>query len=115
VSVAAADIMRAELGTTFDGLFKVRAGWAVDIDSEPDIAAAKASGNTRAYSDALRSHPHVHATLTADRGGVRSDGWCTCTVEPDAETWVRYERWETGGRAAHGYVCPRCRFIVQSG
>jgi hypothetical protein len=53
--------------------------------------------------------------MSADGLGFDTHGWCRCATEPDAMTWVRYERWTPAGREGHGYVCPTCRLLVQTG
>lgn len=53
--------------------------------------------------------------LSADGRSTRTDRWCECVPRPDMDYWVRYERWSSRGREAHGYLCPTCRSILQAG
>jgi hypothetical protein len=59
--------------------------------------------------------PHEEATLTVDGRAAYVNGWCACPASPPAEEWIRYERWTDQGRAGHGYVCARCRFLTRAG
>lgn len=59
--------------------------------------------------------PHDQAILTADGRVACLDGWCTCHPLPELDAWVRYERWTPAGRASHGYLCPACRRLTQTG
>lgn len=54
------------------------------------------------------------AVLTADGRGARYDAWCDCPQSPAGESWVYYERW-TAEFVRHGFLCPACRKITQTG
>jgi hypothetical protein len=112
----AMDILAATLGTavdTVDGpLIKCRGGWPRET-SERANAVVDPATDRQGWLAALG--PHEHATLTSDGRGARTDSWCQCTPVPAIESCVRYERWTTQGRTAHGYLCPTCRHITQTG
>ena len=56
----------------------------------------------------------VGVTLTEDGRSCQSHVWHT--GDPgSAEDWVAYERWTTTGRAAHGFIHPVSRQLVQAG
>lgn len=88
----------------------VAATWDRSATDRADASGAPA-GSPRWYT-ALG--PRTHATLTTDGRGV-IPAWCTCRPEPPIDTWIRYEHWTTHGRDAHGYLCPHCRHITQTG
>lgn len=113
----AREILAAAVGTRIDTpdgpLIIAHAGWSRQSAERPAARAADAAGDVDAYLAALGAHDH--ATLTADGRGARTDGWCQCEPGPPLATTVRYERWTDQGRVAHGYLCPTCRFITQTG
>lgn len=120
--VRAAAILAAPVGPTPidtpDGpLVKQEGTWTAERVARPDVQAAlrnaEAAGDMAALEVALGSHDT--ATLTGDGRWALTRQWCSCTPGPDAGTWVRYERYTARGREAHGYVCPGCRHLVQSG
>ncbi|MFD9964905.1 hypothetical protein [Amycolatopsis sp. NPDC058986] len=112
----AREILAADLRTVVDTpdgrLVKARGGWSKQKCEHAD-RAANVSSDPKGWAAALG--PHEHATLTADGRGARTDSWCQCEPEPTAETWIRYERWTMQGRAVHGYLCPGCRGLTQTG
>jgi hypothetical protein len=107
-------IMAAPIGAAIDSpdgpLVKTSARWSKATGERADAAACTAA-DPETWLAALG--PHEHATLTADGHGVRP-GWCSC---PDTrlKTWVRYELWTIQGRTGHGYICPTCRLLTQTG
>ena len=107
-------VLAARIGTTVntpDGpLTKAHGGWSIEAEAR---ANAIAEPGTPEWRSAIG--PHIRATLTADGRGARTDAWCPCTPERPMETWVRYERWTDQGRVGHGYVCPVCRCVTQTG
>lgn len=115
--VLAETILAAPVGSrvdTFDTpLTKVDGRWSPEAARRADAVADPATDPT-AWVAALG--PHEHATLTADGRQAINIGWCTCDHQyPDGATWVRYERWSGRGQEAHGYVCPTCRRLTQTG
>jgi hypothetical protein len=112
----ARDILAAPVGSileTPDGpLTKTIGNWSKEAGDRAD-AAANAATEPERWRTALG--PHEDAILTADRGNSRLDSWCTCRPDPDLETWIRYEHWTAVGRVGHGYLCPDCRAITQTG
>lgn len=66
-------------------------------------------------NDEVPALPHDIAILTSDNRDVDATDWCRCEPAPDAASWVRYERYSAAGREAHGYVCPDCRRVTQTG
>lgn len=94
---------------TPDGpLTKSHGTWSAEASQRADAAGEVASDEWWAALG-----PHSEATLTGDGRGVVTTGWCT--DNPSADTWVRYERYSDRGREAHGFVCPDCRRLVQTG
>lgn len=94
---------------TPDGpLTKSHGTWSAEASQRADAAGEVASDEWWAELG-----PHSEATLTGDGRGVVTTGWCT--ENPPADTWVRYERYSDRGREAHGFVCPDCRRLVQTG
>jgi hypothetical protein len=114
--VRAREILAAPIGTvlqTPDGpLIKASGGWSKETGDRADAVADPATDLGR-WRAALG--PHEDAILTADRPGGRLDSWCTCRPRPQLESWIRYEHWTTVGRVGHGYLCPVCRAITQTG
>jgi hypothetical protein len=114
--VRAREILAAPIGTvlqTPDGpLIKTSGGWPKETGDRADAAADPATDLGR-WRAALG--PHEDAILTADSGIGRLDSWCICRVPAGLETWVRYQHWTAEGRAGHGYLCPVCRAITQTG
>lgn len=95
---------------TVDGpLVKAAGSWSAKAGVRADAAGAAGSD---AWFAALG--PHEDTLLTGDGKGVQTNGWCRCTNAPDAQAWVRYERWTGAGRVGHGYACPTCRLITQT-
>lgn len=117
MTIRAADVAQAILAarvgsdvTSFDGsLIKALGGWS----RWPDEVSEANLADVEAWRAALG--PHTHATLTADGRGARVDSWCRCVRKADGDAWVRYERWSARGREAHGFLCPACRFLTQTG
>ncbi|MFI1996739.1 hypothetical protein [Actinoplanes sp. NPDC020271] len=81
------------------------------------VAGHARAADTTAEPDAPPGvvNPHENAVLTADGDKAHLDGWCACPHVPALDRWVRYERWTDTGRAGHGYLCPTCRRITQTG
>lgn len=112
----AQEILAAPLGTVIDSpdgrLSKAAGSWSKETSERASTAVGEGADHA-AWIAALG--PHEDATLTADGRGAHVDSWCTCPTEPPSEAWTRYERWTAQGRAGHGYVCPRCRYLTQTG
>lgn len=83
-------------------------GWSKD---DADRADAAAEPGSDAWKAALG--PYRYAILTADGRGAIRDRWCECGVT--GERWVQYEVWTAEGRERHGFVCPDCRKLTQTG
>lgn len=114
--VRARTIMSAPMLTTVDTLdgpmVKVAGSWSVET-AERAEAAVDPAVDPVAWRQAIG--PHEQATVTADGQAVQVDDWCTCPIGGTSLGWVRFERWTTAGRVSHGYVCPGCRRITQTG
>lgn len=110
-----AEIMTAPTGaiiTTPDGPLVVHAGgWDWLMPDRPDLAALLREWDMDAFHAA--AGPYDHVTLTEDGRPAWVSRWCLCGTGQG--TSVRYERWATAGRVAHGYVCPACRYLTQTG
>ena len=114
--VRAREILAAPCGATLhtaDGpLIKSGGVWPKQASERAD-AVADAGRNPQAWIAALGAHER--AILTGDGREARRDGWCSCLPPPALETWIRYERWIGEGRVGHGFLCPSCRFLTQTG
>jgi hypothetical protein len=110
-------ISTAPVGTlieSFDGpLFLVQGGWSSATHAR--VMTNRRAGGMTVEQYRAAAGPLEWALLTSDGRGARRDGWCRCRPEPDVAAWVRYEVWAETGRTAHGFLCPKCRFIVQTG
>lgn len=53
--------------------------------------------------------------LSADGRQVITARWCECPPDALRSESVYYERHTPEGRVAHGWACPVCRQIVQTG
>ena len=73
----------------------------------PKLTVAKRQG--------LNGEWAAHVLLTGDGHSGDPRKWCHCGESESAEGWVYYERWTLSGRQAHGFLCPACRRLVQSG
>jgi hypothetical protein len=104
----AAAILAAPVGTQIAHLTKNHGGWDAATAARADATAA---AGTQEWRDALGTHQT--ATLTSDGRGARRDMWCECGT-PGAR-WVRYEAYTAAGQDAHGFICPDCRGITQTG
>lgn len=103
-------LLAAPLRTEVGGLTVYTAGWSRERGAEADAAGEPGSP---VWFAALGAHQH--ATLTSDGGAADRARWCECQPEPSGETWVRYEFWTERGQERHGFVCPSCRRLVQTG
>lgn len=107
-------ILAAPLGAIIDTpngpLIKAYGGWSAEAAARADSAAEPGSPK---WLSLLGTHER--ASLVSDGRGCIPETWCSCQAGPDSATWVRYERYTAEGRAAHGYLCPTCRRLVQSG
>ena len=114
--VRAREILAAPCGATLhtaDGpLIKNSGAWPKQAGERAD-AVADAGRDPQAWIAALGAHER--AILTGDGREARRDGWCSCLPPPALETWIRYERWTGEGRVGHGFLCPSCRFLTQTG
>jgi hypothetical protein len=103
-------LLAAPLRTKVGGLVIDTAGWSRERAAKADAAGEAGSPE---WFAALGDHEH--ATLTGDGGPADRARWCECEPFPAAETWVRYEHWTGRGVERHGYVCPACRRLTQTG
>jgi hypothetical protein len=105
-------ILAAPIGQSIESvngpLVKNHGGWSAGAGERANAAGEPGS---EAWFAALG--PHETATLTGDGLGAAPSAWCSHKTPSDA--WVRYERWSPQGCEAHGYVCPTCRQLIQSG
>jgi hypothetical protein len=103
-------LLAAPLRTKIGGLVVDTAGWSRERAGKADAAGEPGSPE---WIAALGGHEH--ATLTSDGAAADRTRWCECRPEPGGETWVRYEHWTERGRERHGFVCPACRRLTQTG
>lgn len=103
-------LLAAPLRTEVGGLTVFTAGWSRE---RGDAADAAGPAGTPEWYAALGDHEH--ATLTSDGGAADRTRWCECRPQPRGETWARYEHWTEQGLERHGYVCPACRRLTQTG
>lgn len=88
----------------------------------PGIGAAvaaliEARGLDENCSDVWRElcGPATTTELSEDGRYFESGRWCACDEERAGEGAVYVERWTTNGRTFHGWVCPSCRGLQQTG
>jgi hypothetical protein len=105
----AAAILSAPLTAKAGALSIASAGWSFAA-----AAAARKAGEVGTPAWRAAIGPHEHATLTSDSQYI-GDGFCRCDPEPAITTWVRYEKWTAAGCGGHGFACPSCRRITQTG
>ena len=114
--VQAQDMLAAPIGAVLDTpdgpLVKTSGGWSKETTDRANVIADTTT-EPEAWQTALG--PHEHAELTTDGRSAHLDTWCTCPNPSPLEAWIRYEHWTTTGRAGHGYLCPTCRMITQTG
>ena len=103
-------LLAAPLRTEVGGMVVFTAGWSRERAAKADAAGKPGS---EAWFAALGDHEH--ATLTSDGRAADRARWCECQPEPAGETWVRYEHWTGRGVERHGFVCPACRRLTQTG
>ena len=103
-------MLAAPLRTEVGGLVAETAGWSRERAAEADAAGEAGSPE---WFAALGDHEHV--TLTGDGRAANRSRWCECRPQPRIEAWVRYEHWTERGRDRHGFVCPSCRSLTQTG
>lgn len=103
-------LLASPLRTEVGGLTVFTAGWS---KHRADQADAAGEAGSPAWFAALGDHEH--ATLTSDGHAADRWRWCECKPFPAGETWVRYEHWTGQGMDRHGFVCPDCRRLTQSG
>ena len=103
-------LLAAPLRTKVGGLTVFTAGWSKE---RADQARAAREAGSPEWFAALGDHEH--ATLTSDGGAADRWHWCECEPFPAGETYVRYEHWSERGMERHGYVCPDCRRLTQTG
>lgn len=53
--------------------------------------------------------------LTGDGRTVWTSTWCRCAAAALMVDAVYFELWTAQGRASHGWACPGCRHVVQTG
>jgi hypothetical protein len=102
--------LSAPLGTSAHGLTVAGGGWSKEAADRADAAGEPSSP---AWYVALGRREHV--TLTDDGRSAETSAWCRCSPEPPMDGWVQYQRWTERGQEAHGYVCRKCRHLLQSG
>ena len=100
------------------------AGWAATRGAETTALAALmlaapagtfVGGGQWSPAVTVAVNTGTQVLLTAD-GGPRNPGWCENTYRcKAARDWVFYERFTAEGRVAHGWLCPTCRRLIQSG
>lgn len=105
----AAAILALPLRTRLGDMVLVSAGWSKETGEKADAIAEPGTPEWIASLGA-----HEHATMTADGRGAIRDAWCLCGGQA-GEPEVPYEAWTADGRIAHGYVCPACRKVAQTG
>jgi hypothetical protein len=104
--------LRARVDTPDGPMYVKTGGWSKQTGDRLDAAmATNPDLDVRAFLGAyervlLVDHPDVR---------VHAEGWCRCTPGPDADTWVRYEKHTAAGRVGHGWACPTCGGITQTG
>lgn len=110
-AILTADLLDAGTGgrTRVGSLHLADTGWS----RERGAAAARQPAGSAAWRADLGVPER--ATLTSDGEPVSRTAWCVCVPQPSASTWVRYEAWVPEGRVAHGFACPSCRRITQTG
>lgn len=59
--------------------------------------------------------PAMTTELSEDGRYFESRRWCSCDEERAGEGAVYVERWTAVGRVFHGWVCPSCRRLTQTG
>lgn len=93
-------------------MFIKSGGWSKEAGGRLDAAMASDPGlDVRAF---LGSYERV--LLVSDPAArVHAQGLCTCPGSDNADSWVRYEKWTAAGRVAHGWACPACGGITQTG
>lgn len=106
----AAMILARRCGGKVGGLTVAQAGWSAEASRRADEVIDR-KGTVAEMRAVLGSYDEV--TLTGDGRGVVRELDRTCN--PPASTWVRYEAWTEAGRVAHGFACPGCRHITQTG
>lgn len=103
-------LLAAPLRTEVGGLVIDTAGWSRERGEAADAVGEPGSPE---WFAALGDHEH--ATLTADGECADRARWCECRPGPRGESWVRYEHWTERGMERHGFVCPSCRRLTQTG
>ena len=103
-------LLAAPLRTRVGALVVETGGWSRERAAEADAAGEPGSPEWWA---ALGDHEHV--TLTSDGRMAARSRWCECEPSPAGQAWVRYEHWTERGRERHGFVCPSCRRLTQTG
>lgn len=106
-------LLNAPLRARIGDLAVVHHGWS---KTAADLADSIAEPGTLRWRAALGTPSEV--TLTGDGRMVSVRGripFCGCDPRPDSDTEIRYERWTVRGREAHGFCCPTCRYLTQTG
>jgi hypothetical protein len=103
-------ILAAPLRTEVGGLVVFTGGWSKE---RADQARAAGEAGSPAWFAALGDHEH--ATLTGDGHAADRWHWCECEPFPAGGTWVMYQHWSERGMERHGFVCPDCRRLTQTG
>lgn len=103
-------LLAAPLRTEVGGMIIYTGGWSRERADKADAAGEPGSPE---WIAALGDHEH--ATLTGDGRAANRTRWCECEPQPAGETWIRYEHWTERGMDRHGFVCPSCRRLTQTG
>lgn len=106
----AARLLSVPLGTRAGGMTLVSSGWSKERGAHARSVADPVT-DPEAWVKAL-GHSDS-AVLTSDGHSAVRTAWCA--DPPGAGSWVRYEHWSPRGCEAHGYVCPDCRKLTQTG
>ncbi|GAA4626767.1 hypothetical protein GCM10023196_036350 [Actinoallomurus vinaceus] len=110
-----AELLALPLQARYDGMILAHRVWPDDV---LDTTPAKDAIAREDHDALIRAFGVPRAvTFTSDGRDAHPKAWCECHPEQDGAPWVRYERWTSDGREAHGYVCPTitCRRLLQSG
>lgn len=109
----AARVLGTGMGEKVRDLIVVGRSYAKEAGARLDaLLAVNPDPSREELNEALGAA--VTATIVSTGTHVDTTGWCHCPVGSSAE-WIHYERWSTRGLEAHGYCCPECRRLTQTG
>lgn len=106
---------------TPDGPMYVKTGgWSKETGDRVEAALAANPGRYReGVTNAdyrTLAGPYERVLLVSDPAArVHAQDWCTCPGSDNADAWVRYEKYTAAGRVGHGWACPGCGGITQTG